>query len=114
MPTLEEMRKWARGEDVKGLPKKVEEAPKPDPVASSTDLDGPVRGSSHRYVIKGDKSDALLRFGMFRGHKVSELVTTPRGRKWLRWVVDKEDFEADLRAVCRLHLEQHRRDKHGP
>lgn len=103
MPTLDELRRWARGESVEGLPEisplKAVEPPKP----------GPGR-ESRKYKLNPDGTDALLQFGTFHGHAVSALVMTSRGRKYCRWILDR-DFDEALKAACRYQMEMQRRDK---
>lgn len=103
MPTLEEIRRWARGESVDGLP----------PIEHVKPLDKPqVRPghSSRKYKLNADATDALLLFGTFHGQRISALVATPRGRKYIDWILDKE-FDDELKAVCRYQRELYKRDK---
>ena len=103
MPTLEELRRWAQGENVDGLPdmkpRKEVERPKVDSTAAP----------NGRYRLNRDATDALLQFGAFRGQTVSSLVQSARGRKYLNWILEK-DFDDTLKSVCRYHLEL---NKHG-
>jgi len=103
MPTLDELRRWARGEPVEGLPpvSLIKEVERPRLV--------PMR-STGKYRINADGTDALLQFGRFRGHTLSKLVMTARGRKYLHWILDK-DFDENLKEVCRYTLEAHKRVK---
>jgi hypothetical protein len=109
MPTLEELRRWARGERIEGLPqiapRKEVDVERPKLGAESS-----VRRLSGKYKLNAEGTDALLQFGSFTGHAVSALVTTARGRKYLAWIVSK-DFDEDLKAVCRYHMELHKRVK---
>lgn len=101
MATLDELRRWARGEAVEGLPKalrKEVERPKVDPSVRS-----------YKYKLNPEGTDALLQFGLFRGQAISALVEHARGRKYLGWIIDS-DFDESLKAVCRYHLEL---KKHG-
>jgi len=103
MPTLEELRRWARGNRVQGMPnplrRKSVEKPK-------------LRGEqSKQFAIDPAGEDALLLFGKFRGSRASELVLSARGRKYLRWIVEDADFPEDLKNVCRYRLELWRREK---
>lgn len=102
MPTLEEIRRWARGRRVEGLPNPLQRK-----AVDRPDLRGV---KSKQYRIDPEGEDALLLFGVFRGSRASDLVKTSRGRKYLRWVLDK-DFEVDLKEVCRYRLELWKRDK---
>lgn len=98
MPTLEELRRWARGEAVEGLPavkpRKEVERPKVDASALR----------STKYKLNPDATDALLQFGAFRGQTISSLVTSARGRKYINWILE-QDFDDTLKSVCRYHLE---------
>lgn len=102
MPTLEELRRWAQGEAVEGLPsvtpRKEIERPRIDPSAVS----------SRKYKLNKEATDALLQFGTFRGQTISALVKTARGRKYLDWILD-QDFDDALKSVCRYHLELNKR-----
>jgi hypothetical protein len=102
MPTLDELRRWARGETVEGLPpiapRKEVERPKLDPTGRL----------SRKYKLNADATDALLQFGAFRGQALSVLVATARGRKYLAWILDR-DFDDDLKSVCRYQMELHKR-----
>lgn len=104
MPTLEELRQWARGEAVEGLP----------PISPRKGVERPKLAAtgrpSHKYKLNPDGTDALLLFGAFRGQALSVLVATARGRKYLNWILDR-DFDEDLKAVCRYQLELHKRVK---
>lgn len=103
MPTLEEIRAWARGRRVGGLPSPLQRK----------GIDKPeLRGSksTKQYRVDPAGEDALLLFGVFRGSRASDLAKTSRGRKYLRWIIEK-DFEGDLKEVCRYRLELWKRDK---
>lgn len=65
---------------------------------------------SKQFTINPAGNDALLLFGKFRGSRASELQRSPRGRKYLRWIVDS-DFPEDLKNVCRYRLELWKRAK---
>lgn len=114
MPKLDELRRWARGEAVKGLPEPVQREPVPEIPQLSVDPDsetvGVVRAFRHgKYKMSQDGNDVLLQFGIFTGHKASELVQTSRGRKYLRWVLDaRQQFNDDFKAACRHQLEHHK------
>ncbi len=100
MPTLEDLRAWARGVRVKGFPdpsprKKVPKPPPPQPA-------GP--GVSRQYRINIDGDDALLLFGKFKGSRVSEMVGVSRQKRYLRWML-AEDFPEDLKSVIRYYLD---------
>jgi len=104
MPTLEELRRWARGRYVQGMPKPLRKKPIDKP-----ELTGK---QSRQYRVDPNGEDALLLFGSFRGSTCSQLRKTPRGRKYLRWILDaNQDFETDLKEVCRYQLELWKREK---
>jgi hypothetical protein len=98
MPTLDELRRWARGETIVGLP----------PVGARKEVERPKLADTGRvsgkYKINADCTDALLQFGVFRGQALSKLVATARGRKYLHWILEK-DFDENLKAVCRYQME---------
>lgn len=102
MPTLDELRRWARGESVEGLPAIAVRKPVERPAVD------PTRRTSRKYKLNDDNTDALLQFGLYRGQTVSSLVATARGRKYLSWILDR-DFDDALKAVCRYHMELHKR-----
>lgn len=101
MPTLDELRRWARGEAIEGLP----------PIAPRKEVERPTRARigrvSRKYALSADNTDAWLNFGIFRGQHVSKLVETARGRKYLAWILDR-DFDEELKAVCRHQMELQR------
>lgn len=103
MPTLDELRRWARGEAVEGLPKLVtrKEVDRPK-------IDAEAARKSAKYKLNPDGTDALLLFGSFRGQAISTLVMSARGRKYLDWILER-DFDDTLKAVCRYHLELYKR-----
>lgn len=106
MPTLDELRRWARGEAIDGLPsvapRKAIEPPK-------LSAEMTVRGN-RQYKLNADGTDALLKFGVFTGQALSALVTTARGRKYIAWILD-HDFDEALKSVCRYQMELHQRVK---
>lgn len=102
MPSIEELRRWARGHRVAGLPNPRKRKPVDKP-----DLKGE---KSRQFAIDVNASDALLLFGKFRGSRASELQRSPRGRTYLKWII-KNDFPDDLKSVCRYRLELWKRDK---
>ncbi len=104
MPTLDELRRWARGEPIEGLPNIMPRKEVERPRLASV---GRVSG---KYKINPDGTDALLQFGSFRGQVLSSLVTSARGRKYLRWILD-QDFDENLKAVCRYQMELAKRVK---
>lgn len=107
MPTLEEVRRWLQGESVEGLPsrkKRRQSVPvTPPDVANAR--------PSKQYKISADGTDALVLFGkQFPGAKLSDIVKTPRGRKYMSWILDK-DFDEAFKAVCRYQMDLHKSAK---
>lgn len=106
MPTLDELRRWARGERVEGLPSAPARPEVPKPVLSAG-----AHSKSGRYKVNSEGTDALLLFGtVFNGEKLSVVVTTPRGRKYMNWILER-DFDDVLKAVCRYRLEVYQRER---
>lgn len=107
MPTLEEVRRWLQGEPIDGMPSRVRRKQVPP-------IEPPVitgAKPSKQFKISADGKDALLLFGkQFHGKRLSEIVTIPRGRKYILWILDR-DFDEAFKAVCRYHLELHKRGK---
>ena len=98
MATLEEIRRWARGERVDGFP-----SGKPAPAAELPKL---TRRATNKYTINTEGTDAILKFGSFRGEALSKLVMTPRGRTYLKWLIGR-DFDDDLKEICRYQLKKY-------
>jgi hypothetical protein len=107
MAKLEEIRKWARGKKVKGLPEPIRRNPVRKPELENGFV--PIWVSA-KYSISSNGEDALLLFGKFRGSRVSELVNKARGRSYLKWII-KHEFQNDLKEVCRYRLELRQREK---
>lgn len=111
MPTLDEIRRWARGEAIDGLPtvspRTEAERPEQPRTGSASDF----TGHGGRYRLNGDGTDAIVQFGkLFRGEPLSVIVTTARGRKYLAWIVSQQ-FDEALKAACRHQMELHKRAK---
>jgi len=102
MTTLEDLRRWARGRRVSGLP-----APRRRKKIDKPELQG---SASRQFRVDPAGEDALILFGKFRGSTIKQLVATSRGRTYIRWILDN-DFEDDLKEVCRYRLELWRREK---
>jgi len=103
MPTLEEIRAWARGLLVPGLPRS-KEAPPEEPA--------PVGGKRTRtYKINAEGTDALLKFGKHRGRTVGWLAV--KQPDYLRWILGAasdsrpDPFDDELRDVVRYQLTLH-------
>lgn len=107
MAKLEEIRKWARGKKVKGLPEPIRRNPVRKPQLENKIV--PVWVNA-KYSISAEGDDALLLFGKFRGNRVSELINTARGRSYLKWIM-KREFQNDLKEVCRYRLELRQRER---
>jgi hypothetical protein len=103
--TLEEVRRWLQGESIDGMPSRRKHAEPVEPPAVSG------ARPSKQFKISVDGKDALLLFGkQFHGKRLSEIVTIPRGRKYMLWIIDR-DFDEAFKAVCRYQLELHKRAK---
>jgi hypothetical protein len=106
VPTLDELRRWARGEPVDGLlPHVHKEVDKPKPPSAGA---GERRGG--RYKVNAEGTDAVLLFGLNKGETLSTLVQTARGRTYLSWIL-KKDFDDALKAACTYQLELFQRDR---
>lgn len=103
---LEEIRKWACGKKVKGLPEPIRRQPVEKPRLGKTI---PIWMKA-KFVISSEGDDALLQFGKFRGGRISELVNTARGRTYLNWIM-RHEFPEDLKEVCRYRLQRWKREK---
>lgn len=102
VPTLDEMRRWARGESVEGMPSRDRRKPELAPPVITGARE------SKQFKLSADGKDALLLFGkQFRGKRLSEIVAIPRGRKYMLWIIDR-DFPDALKSVCRYQMELHK------
>lgn len=116
MADIEEMRRWARGEGVQGLPIREFKA---DPVeqpslskvlhreyteraaavpASASAPPAPAKRPPPKYKISADGSDALIGFGKHRDKALSEIGKTDFS--YLDFII-KDDFPDDLKDVAR-------------
>lgn len=99
MAKLTELRRWARGEPVEGLPNRAG-APRitkePDLVKGNPNLE------THKYKISTDGTDALLKFGRHYGRTVSYLAA--KHRSYLRWILRKAEFDQALKDVVAHQL----------
>lgn len=98
MPTLDEIRRWARGVFVAGLPRPKEAPPEEKPEA-------PPGGKRTRtYKVSADGTDALFKFGKHRGRTACYLAQ--HDPDYLHWMLRSEDkFDHDLLDVVRFQLE---------
>jgi hypothetical protein len=104
VPTLDEVRRWARGESVDGMPSRARVRSVDPPVIAGA-------RESKQYKISADGKDALILFGkQFRGKRLSEMTAIPRGRKYILWILDR-DFDDAFKAVCRYQMELYKRAK---
>ena len=106
MATLEELRRWARGNRVIGLPNPLRRVGVAKPRVSD------FANMARQFRISDDGTDALFLFGKFKGSTAKQLSKTTRGRSYLRWV-RKGEFPDDLKEVCRYQLEVWKRGKKG-
>lgn len=111
MPTLEEMQRWLRGEDVEGFPE--HDKTKALKKASSLNLrkvDAKREGrkercwSGKKYEIIGDGEDAILKFGRYNGEHLTHMVTTPDGYSYIEWMLN-QDFPRELLDIIENLLE---------
>lgn len=98
MPDLKDLRRWARGEDVEGLPEHDPVQP-PDPINADREWT--------RFKVSADGRDALLKFGEHRGRTLSWLSERHRG--YLYWIL-KSDFPAALKDIARYQLDKRDRE----
>jgi hypothetical protein len=94
MPTLNELRRWATGEAVKGLPDN--RAP-----TRSERLVEHADKATQKYKISSDGQDALLKFGKHTGKTVSSVARKDPG--YLEWILNG-DFDAPLKDVAKYVL----------
>ena len=103
MPSLDQIRRWMRGEDVDGLPINPplmkENKRKPD---SSRVADKRKSGKDGRFTMFG-KTDALINFGKHKGNKLSDLVKISGGRDYMKWMM-REGFPDFLKEAIRHQL----------
>lgn len=107
MATLEELRRWARGHYVQGLPNPLRRRGVPKPRIGGATRD--FANLSRQFRISDDGTDALFLFGKFKGSTAKQLVKSNRGRTYLRWI-RKQDFPDDLKEVCRYQLDLWKRE----
>ena len=113
MPTLEELRRWLRGDDVPGLPsweqRTKEEEPDTGKKPAGIRLDRVEEAVSEaamrsrgRYTVDVSGDDARLDFGKFKGLKVSELAQSTDGARYLDWILEQE-FPKELKEIIVRH-----------
>ena len=144
MPTIQELRRWLKGEDVQGLPKNKHQLEiKPNPFNHPAEKCNKCHGTGvlvykpcrycsgegwkpksksvnqmlvelknrHRvnkskrayYTISVDGKDAILGFGKYINHSVSDLASFEDGREYLRWMRTGE-FDPELMEICEYQL----------
>ena len=108
MPSLEELRRWLRGEDPDAIPSQshFEPTAPTDPEDFNTQVKRAPQGGKYKISSGGD--DALLLFGKYNGHTIRELSEDPNGIGYLRWVLDQE-FPSDLKDVIMFRLGMRKR-----
>ena len=104
MPTLDEIRAWARGLFVPGLHRYQPSEPPPEE-APRTAL------RTATYKINADGTDALIKFGKHRGRTISWLAANRQS--YLRWILnggkgrtDRTPFDDALLDVIRYQLSE--------
>lgn len=133
MATLEEIRRWMKGEDVEGFPPNTEpgkpqgashgdgrvidesdvqeepETPRHHDLAKTRKRGAGARSrgsaSSSFYTVSATGTDAQLKAGRYAGRSVSELAKSKDGRSYLRWIL-REDFPEELKGVIRHQMEE--------
>lgn len=125
MPSLSEMRRWALGEDVEGLPKHPERiAPPTGKERMMAALRAKAGRITKKYSISADGADAVINFGQHSGMSLRDIVrVVPEGRGYLRWILKQgvktepprldagenpEGFDSDLIDVVKHVLEDTR------
>lgn len=129
MAGLKDIRRWARGEHVQGLPPRKFKRPAPaikrtlkpeaqgldkplpPPVpsfaglaAAKTKKPKPAYGKA-RYKISADGTDALIMFGKHRGQKLSDIAD--KDATYCDFII-REEFPADLKDVARYQKRESR------
>lgn len=101
MPSLEELRRKLRGS-----PEAQEEKPKRRDVPAAVPTRN--RKSGGRYKISSDGDDALILFGKHSGSRVSEMVSDPDKKRYLKEFVlaSSSGFSEDLKSVVRHQLSE--------
>jgi hypothetical protein len=66
------------------------------------DLERMAAASGRKYTISMDGKDAVLRFGKFKGQKVSDLAKSISGKGYLGWMLTKE-FPDELVDIIKLY-----------
>jgi len=124
MPTLNEFRRWLRGERVPGLPswprfgsstvkgtgfsepsgldsREEEEEdylPPPRLDLGKDEERKTLLPSSGRYTIQVDGRDACLHFGKYSGKSLREIYSHPGGSGYLRWML-LQGFPEELKRI---------------
>jgi uncharacterized protein (DUF3820 family) len=124
MPTLNEFRRWLRGERVPGLPSwprfgfpsskgtgfsdppgldsrgEDEEDPLPPPRLDLKKVETrkTLTPASGRYTIQVDGRDASLHFGKYSGMSLREIYSHPGGSGYLRWML-MQGFPEELKRI---------------
>lgn len=104
MPTLDEMRKWARGEATNSLPERpfaIERQVPERTLARAMEAKAVANKKGGRYNISTDGNDAMLLFGEHSGKLISAMVNEQP--KYLHWIMC-EDFADDLKDVIRYQM----------
>ena len=103
MPTLEELRRWARGEPTESfgappVPKRAKpESKDTGPTKSQEPASAP---KLLKYKISDDGTDALLKFGKHRGSPLSAIKQKDPG--YLDWLVGQTFVPDDLKDVIQF------------
>jgi hypothetical protein len=102
-----DIKRWLRGENVKGLPDRTKIWPIPKKKTATDSafkiIDHP--SSSVVYRISDGGNDALLLFGKHRGYQLTEIVK--KEPEYLEWLMDSS-YGVDLKDIAGFVLEEHR------
>jgi uncharacterized protein (DUF3820 family) len=107
MPTLDEMRRWARGEVVEGMPppagKTLEQVFKQQDEGKKQGGSPRRRWGSSEYKINTEGTDALLLFGKYRGKSISNIPA--KDRAYLLWLLAQPSAPQDLKDVIHFVMD---------
>ena len=97
MPSIETLRKWLKGEDVDGYP----------PRSLSWDKAMAVSSAIKRteYSISADGTDAVVKFGPYKGCRISYSILEKAFRDWLKTIL-AEGCPSDLKDVILYQIQE--------
>jgi hypothetical protein len=104
MPTLDELRRWARGEAVEGFPassaKRIPYTKNGKPLADVFREESKQQEKTNKklkYKISDGGEDALLQFGKYRGRTLKDIHAKDPG--YTMWLLAQDFVPADLKDV---------------